>query len=100
MLVRFPFSDLSGSKLRPAFVLALVESGDVVLCQITSKSYEDRFAVIIEQSDLAAGTLPVTSCARPGRLLTTGSALVVHGIAAVTGTKRQEIAAAVIQLLQ
>ncbi len=100
MLVRFPFSDLSGSKLRPALVLALVEYGDLIPCQITSKSYEDRFAVVIQQSDLAEGSLPVTSYARPGRLLTAGNALIVGAIAAVTEAKRQEIATAVIQLLQ
>lgn len=36
VLVRFPFSDLTGSKLRPALVLADTGRGDVRLCQITS----------------------------------------------------------------
>ena len=36
VLVRFPFSDLTSSKLRPAVVLADAGKGDFILCQITS----------------------------------------------------------------
>lgn len=39
VLVQFPFSDLSRSKLRPAIVIANVEHGDWILCQITSQPY-------------------------------------------------------------
>lgn len=38
VLVRFPFSDLSRSKLRPAVVLADVGRGDWILGQVTSHS--------------------------------------------------------------
>jgi mRNA interferase MazF len=41
VLVRFPFSDLTRSKLRPAVVLANVGRNDWVLCQVTSKPYAD-----------------------------------------------------------
>lgn len=49
VLVRFPFSDLSSSKLRPALALTCVEYGDVLLCQITSKNYGDRNAIEISE---------------------------------------------------
>jgi hypothetical protein len=39
VLVPFPFSDLSQSKLRPAVVVANAGRGDWVLCQITSNRY-------------------------------------------------------------
>ena len=45
VLVRFPFSDLSRSKLRPAVVLADTGRNDWVLCQVTSQSYTDPKAV-------------------------------------------------------
>ena len=45
VLVRFPFSDLSASKLRPAVVLADAGNGDHILVQVTSKSYADHRAV-------------------------------------------------------
>ena len=45
VLVRFPFSDLSRTKLRPAVVVADAGRGDWVLCQITSKPYGDPSAI-------------------------------------------------------
>ena len=42
VLVRFPFSDLSQTRLRPAVVLADAGRGDWVLCQVTSNAYSDR----------------------------------------------------------
>ena len=45
VLVRFPFSDLSQSKLRPAVCLADAGRGDWVLCQITSNAYGDSRAI-------------------------------------------------------
>lgn len=58
VLVRFPFSDLSKTKLRPAVVLADVGRGDRILCQVTSKSYGDARAVKLEDEDFANGSLP------------------------------------------
>ena len=45
VLVRFPFSDLSQTKLRPAVVLADAGRGDWILCQVTSNPYGDPRAV-------------------------------------------------------
>jgi mRNA interferase MazF len=45
VVVAFPFSDLSGNKLRPAVVLADAGRDDWILCQITSKSSQ---VVIVE----------------------------------------------------
>ncbi|OAD20408.1 transcriptional modulator of MazE/toxin, MazF, partial [Candidatus Thiomargarita nelsonii] len=47
VLIPFPFSDLSRSKLRPAVVIADVEHGDWILCQVTSQPYSDSQAIEI-----------------------------------------------------
>ena len=52
VLVQFPFSDLSRTKLRPAVVLADAGRGDYVLCQVTSKPYGDSRAVKLEDASL------------------------------------------------
>jgi mRNA interferase MazF len=51
VLVPFPFSDLSQSKLRPAVCLADAGRGDWVLCQITSSPYGDPSAVPLDATD-------------------------------------------------
>ncbi|HUD10132.1 MAG TPA: type II toxin-antitoxin system PemK/MazF family toxin [Candidatus Saccharimonadales bacterium] len=68
--VPFPFSDLSGNKLRPAVVLALVEHRDLILCQVTSKSSASNKAIKLSSSDFSDGSLPVTSYVRPDKLFT------------------------------
>ena len=50
VLVRFPFSDLSASKLRPALVVARAGVTDWVLCQITSNRYGDPRSVAITKN--------------------------------------------------
>jgi mRNA interferase MazF len=50
VLLPFPFSDLSKSKLRPAVILANAGTGDWILCQVTSNPYGDPFAIASTQS--------------------------------------------------
>lgn len=45
VLVLFPFSDLSRTKLRPAVVLAESGPEDRILCQVTSNPYGDARAI-------------------------------------------------------
>jgi mRNA interferase MazF len=65
VLVRFPFSDLSQAKLRPALVLADAGRDDWILCQVTSKPYGDIRAIELEDTGFATGSLRVLSYARP-----------------------------------
>ena len=87
VLVRFPFSDLSNSKLRPAVILANAMRGDWVLCQITSKRYADIKAVEIKDSDFTKGSLMVTSYARPGKLFTANSDIMTKEAGAIEKAK-------------
>jgi mRNA interferase MazF len=64
MLVPFPFSDLSRTKLRPAVILADAGRRDWILCQITSNPYGDEHSVQITDGSFESGSLRVTSYAR------------------------------------
>ena len=79
ILVTFPFSNLKGQKVRPALVLANVEFGNLILCQITSKPYTRKIAICIKDKDFSKGSLPVTSYARPDKLFT-ADVTIVKGI--------------------
>lgn len=61
VLIPFPFSDLSHSKLRPAIVLATADRDDLILCQVTSNPYADGSAVELNPQDFADGSLQRTS---------------------------------------
>jgi len=70
VLVSFPFSDLSASKLRPAVVIASGGRDDWILCQVTSNPYADANAIEISDVDFASGSLQRVSFVRPGKLFT------------------------------
>lgn len=78
VVVPFPFSDLTQSKRRPALVLANLDGDDVILCQITSQSIRDRYAVAIDNSDFESGSLKQRSNIRPNRLFTADSGIILY----------------------
>ena len=80
VLVRFPFSDLSQTKLRPALVLADAGRGDWILCQITSNPYGDPRALSLADADFQSGALRSPSYARPGKLFTASEDLFVRQV--------------------
>ena len=100
ILVHFPFSDLSQSKLRPAVVVADAGKNDWILCQVTSQAYRDPRAIAISDADMTRGSLRVSSYARPGKLFTAHETLTAGKIGALTPTKFNELREAVIRLIQ
>src|SRR5579863_8274901 len=100
VIVHFPFSDLTTSKLRPALVLAEAGRGDWILCQITSKSYGDEKAVTLGTGDFVRGSLRVASYARPGKLFTAHSSLVANQVGELQPEKFSIVRDAVIRMIQ
>ena len=100
VLVPFPFSDLSQAKLRPAVVLAEVGRGDWILCQITSNPYGDARAILLTDASFAVGALRVVSYARPGKLFTAHSTLMVTQVSTLKAAPFQHIIQVVVALLQ
>ena len=100
VLVTFPFSDLSQSKLRPAIVLADVGRGDWILCQITSNSYGDSQATRLTDPNFDTGSLLVTSYARPGKLFTANSNLMVRQVGTLNADMFKQIVETVINILR
>jgi mRNA interferase MazF len=80
VLVHFPFSDLSTVKASPSSSPRDVGRGDWVLCQITSNPYGDRMAEPISDEDFTCGSLDINSYARPGKLFTASSNLMVSEV--------------------
>jgi mRNA interferase MazF len=98
--VRFPFSDLSATKLRPAVVLASAGQGDWVLCQITSNAYGDHAAIVINEGDFVSGCLQRVSYARPGKLFTANASLMKLEAGHLTAEALSRLIEAVVRILK
>ncbi|EKD84628.1 MAG: hypothetical protein ACD_38C00185G0014 [uncultured bacterium] len=91
VLVAFPFSNLKGQKIRPALVLANVEFGNIILCQITSKPYTSKIAICIKSKDFAKGKLPVESFVRPDKVFTADTTIIKKTVGRLTLKIRNKI---------
>jgi mRNA interferase MazF len=100
VLVPFPFSDLSQSKVRPAVCLADAGRGDWILCQITSRPYGDPAAIPLDAQDFASGGLLIASIARPGKLFSAHAGLMVRTVGILTPVAFGRVMSAVIAVLQ
>jgi mRNA interferase MazF len=100
VVIPFPFSDLSGSKRRPALVIADLAGEDMVLCQITSVARNDDYAVPIDTADFESGTLPVKSFVRPSKIFTASRQLVLYSACRLQPEKMRKITAEIVRILE
>ena len=99
VLVPFPFSDLSQSKVRPAICLADAEIGFSAKLRVVRTETRRRYRWTLP-TFFAAGGLLVTSFARPGKLFTAHSALMVRSVGILTPAAFARVLSAVVALLQ
>ena len=100
VLIRFPFSDLSSAKLRPAVVLASAGRDDWILCQVTSNPYADPRAIQIADSDFQTGSLQRVSYVRPGKLFTANSSLMETEAGKLNASAFTNVLKAVVSIFQ
>ncbi|GHU81524.1 mRNA interferase PemK [Clostridia bacterium] len=99
VVLPFPFSDLTGSKRRPAFVLADLDGDDVILCQITSRAKFDPYAVAVKSEDFVSGALSVDSYVRPNKIFTADRKLILSCVGELSEEKTFEIVNSVISIV-
>jgi len=99
VLVPFPFSDLSQSKVRPAICLADAGRGDWVLCQVTSNPYGDPVAEPLDAADFTVGGLLIRSFARPGKLFTAHTGLPIRSVGRLTPQSATRVVTAVVSII-
>lgn len=100
VVVDFPFSDLSGTKLRPAVALAQAGRDDWILCQITSNPHSDTNAVRLIDNSFSQGSLRAVSFARPTKLFTAHISLINKRVAILKDEAFKEIIRATMDILQ
>jgi mRNA interferase MazF len=100
VVIPFPFSDLSGSKRRPALVLANLPGDDILLCQITSQPSRDSFAVPLRDADFANGSLPSASFIRSARIFTGDKTIIIRKAGTVKTAVMNEVIQKIISLIR
>lgn len=80
VLLRFPFTDLSAAKLRPALVLTAASlQGDFLAAQVTSQTHHPAQVALCD-SDFELGQLPKASIVRFDKVFTLNQSLIVRRV--------------------
>lgn len=90
IVLPFPFSNATGSKRRPALVLAELPyfgGMDYLVCMITSQNSRDPHSIEIQPADLSLGQLAVQSSIRPLYLFAAESNTIVARIGRLKSAK-------------
>lgn len=93
------YSDFSGSKRRPALVVAAPLGLDPVLCLITSKSRGDDYDVSVSNSDFASGGLSLNSVVRVCHLFTLDPSIIDYKAGSLKPEKMREITTRIIKMV-
>jgi mRNA interferase MazF len=100
VVIPFPFSDLSQSKRRPALVLAVLQGDGLNLCQITSKSIKDNYAIPVDENDFESGSLNQESNIRPNRLFTADNHIILYRIGNIKIIKLNQVIDKVVEIIK
>jgi mRNA interferase MazF len=99
VILPFPFSNLSGSKHRPGFVIANLPGDDIIICQITSRHKTDPFAIPLASADFSSGGLPVDSFVRPNKIFTADKNIIISIAGSASGAKTDEVTDALVKII-
>lgn len=100
VVIPFPFSNLKGSKKRPALVIADWGNDDVMLCQITSKAKFDGIEIPLSSGDFETGNLPVNSNIRPNKIFTASKTTIIRTAGKIRKEKYQKVIERLTSLIQ
>lgn len=105
VLVNFPFTDLSQTKLRPALVLCLSVTGnDATLCAITSQNVSslnrEEFALNASDAEFPSTGLRISSKVIVTRIATLNRQLIVRKLGKLGTQQMQVLNTTMIQAFQ
>lgn len=84
VLIPFPYSDLSGSKRRPALIISnskMQRHEDIICCLITSNPSNQ--GIVLEDSFFEDNLLPFKSWVKPYRIFTLKKSLIIKKLSSI-----------------
>ena len=104
VIIRFPFTDLSSSKKRPALVISndiVNQTGDYLMVQITSKEKTDTLSLPITKTDFTGNkALPLDSFIRLHKIFLLNESLVVSKATSVKKEFLDKVTGEVVNLIE
>lgn len=100
VVVPFPFSDLSSSKKRPSLVISVLKGDDLILCQITSKTVTDTYAIQLNEKEFKSGTLKQESNIRPNKLFIADEAIIQYRVGTLRETKNKQVIQKICEIIK
>ncbi len=100
VVVPFPFSDLTQSKRRPALVITALDGDDLILCQITSKTIKDKYAIVVNDNDFETGGLKQPSNIRPNRIFTADTHIILYRVGNLKNAKVSEVIESIVEIIR
>lgn len=99
VVMNFPFSDLSGTKRRPALLISSLDGNDAILCQITSHAKTDKYSIKIEEEDFVDKKLMTESVIRPNKIFTADENIILYVACKISGEKVNSVIKAIIEII-
>ncbi len=96
VLIPFPYSDLTGSKQRPALIISnslVNKTEDRICCLITSQ--QPQGGLPIADNCFSEGKLPFKSWVKPYRLFTVHEKIIKKRLCAIAGSFHDKVVAKV-----
>lgn len=84
----------------PALVAASPSGDDLILCQITSKTVRDGYALTLNDSNFCDGSLKQPSNIRPNRIFTGDKRLILYRVGSLKQEKMKEVTQAIVHMLR
>jgi len=100
VILEFPFSNLIKAKRRPALVIKVPKGDDLIVCQITGKSYEKSVEIPIKKEDFQRGNLKIESYLRLDKIFSVEKSLIKYKAGSLKNEKFEEILTKVISFLK
>src|SRR3989338_1496122 len=91
VVLEFPFSNLIQAKKRPSLIIKVPKGDDLIVCQITGRSYEKLVEIPIKKEDFYKGSLKVESYIRMDKIFSIEKSLIKYKIGSLKRDKFDEI---------
>jgi len=104
VIIRFPFTDLSSSRKRPALIVSndiVNKTGDYLLVQITSKVRTDALSLYIDKTNFTDNkALPLDSCIRLHKLFLLNQSLILEKATSIKKEFLEKVVGEIIKLIK